>query len=174
MNWQTLCDFQTDRIKLDDSAAQVDMVTCEGSYCGALGWIHGRHTGRFAFDRHIWLISMMIDCWIRFTITICWELKLTVTVRIVFKNLSPRTLVGRGGHQCRCEDQVIFLFLFSKKIFVFQILFSFLNNSKSFLSETRFGFHYRVDLVAGVVREGWVLIGLSKVLSIVNSRCSMK
>ena len=71
MNRQSLGDFQSDRIKLDDSAAQVDMVTCEGSYCGALGWIHGRHTGRFAFDRHIWLISMMIDCWIRFTITIC-------------------------------------------------------------------------------------------------------
>ena len=165
MNWQTLCDFQNDRIKLDDSAAQVDMVTCEGSYCGALGWIHGRHTGRYAYDKVISLIPMMIDC---------WKLYITVTVRIVFKNLSPRTLVGRGGHQCRCEDQVIFLFLFSKKIFVFQILFSFLNNNKSFLSETRFGFHYRVDLVAGVVREGWVLIGLSKVLSIVNSRCCMK
>ena len=149
----------------DDSAAQVDMVTCEGSYCGALGWIHGRHTGRYAYDKVISLIPMMIDC---------WKLYITVTVRIVFKNLSPRTLVGRGGHQCRCEDQVIFLFLFSKKIFVFQILFSFLNNSKSFLSETRFGFHYRVDLVAGVVREGWVLIGLSKVLSMVNSRSCIK
>ena len=26
------------------------MVTCEGSYCGALGWIHGRHTGRHLYD----------------------------------------------------------------------------------------------------------------------------
>ena len=65
-------------------------------------------------------------------------------------------------------------FLFSWNYLFSKFPFSLLNNNKSSLSETRFGFHYRVDLVAGVVREGWVLIGLSKVLSIVNSRCCMK
>merc|ERR1712046_407447 len=58
-------------------------VTCEGSYCGALGWIHGRHTGP-------WL----------------GEEATNVDVRI------------------------------------------------------RFGFHYRVDLVAGVVREGYAIFDL--------------
>ena len=67
-----------------------------------------------------------------------------------------------------------FPFLFSRNYLFTKLSLSLLNNNKLSMSETRFGFHYRVDLVAGVVREGWVLIGLSKVLSIVNSRCCMK
>jgi len=71
------------RAAFSDRDLQVDMVTCEGSYCGALGWIHGRHTGP-------WL----------------GEEATNVDVRI------------------------------------------------------RFGFHYRVDLVAGVVREGYAIFDL--------------
>ena len=50
-----------------------------------------------------------------------------------------------------------FLFLYSKNYLFTKFFLSPVNNNKLFLSETRFGFHYRVDLVAGVVREGWVL-----------------
>ena len=49
------------------------MVTCEGSYCGALGWIHGRHTGCYAYDKDIMVDlndDLLLD-WIGFTITIC-------------------------------------------------------------------------------------------------------
>ena len=139
---------------------QVDMVTCEGSYCGALGWIHGRHTG-YHHNLIMIIITMISDVgyW---RLLWCWWLCLTgpwlgeeatgVDVRIRYLDIMYYVLrICSSPRQQISRKQL--------KYFYQNIIFS----------KTRFGFHYRVDLKAGIVREGWVIN-----ICQVNSKCMAK